>query len=126
MTQPAVAYYAAIASDTATVEDPSGVFRTLDPAGLDAESFGQDGTWHFNDWFMERRNRGTEVGTVEPITAEQAAVIIHRWRDTGVVPKVEGVDIPPLPTGAVLDAHRREKADRNTTDEQAGRHEQRE
>lgn len=97
MAEDVVRYYAFLDDDDATPDRPTGVFRRLRPTGYQDQSFGPDGMWHPTDWFIERDDRGTESGTVEPITPQQAAVVLRRWRDTGAVPAIEGVDLPPLP-----------------------------
>lgn len=95
---PGVEYYAALDVEvTRTPAVPHGVYRRL-PGHYRDEAFGRDGTWIPTDWFHERDYRATEDGVVVRITPEQAAVIIHRWRETGVVAKVDGVDISLLPS----------------------------
>jgi hypothetical protein len=87
-------YYAYLFNDAASVEDPSTVYRRLKPLGSQDQFFSRDGTWEFNDWFVERDFRGTETGTVVRITPQQAAAIIQRWIAEGRRPAVEGVDLP--------------------------------
>lgn len=95
-------YYAYLFNDAASVEDPSTVYRRLKPLGSQDQYFSRDGTWEFNDWFMERDFRGTETGTVVRITSQQAAAIIQRWIAEGRRPAVEGADLPTAPDRLVF------------------------
>jgi hypothetical protein len=66
------------------------IIRRL-PGGR-TESFGTTGTWEPVEIPVI-----ADDPEVTPVTAENAALEIYRQRESGVVPKVEGVAIPLLP-----------------------------
>ncbi|MBF6452644.1 hypothetical protein [Nocardia cyriacigeorgica] len=68
----------------------TGILRQL-PGGR-TESFGPAGTWE-----AVKIPDPAEDPEATPVTAENAALEIYRQRESGAVPRVEGVAIPLLP-----------------------------
>jgi hypothetical protein len=81
--------------DGDTVDKPASICRRRGDTTY-AEAFGREGRWIRTDYFLKMMYRGTEEGEAVEISAEHAADVIERWRVRGIVPVVEGVELPQM------------------------------
>ncbi|HEV2633968.1 MAG TPA: hypothetical protein VGX23_02405 [Actinocrinis sp.] len=80
------------------MQDPAQILRVLRvPGQLDEVVMHKRGKWRETDAFARVRESGRPDETLVPITPEQASVVLNRWRETRVIPLVEGVEFPSLP-----------------------------
>lgn len=92
-----IQYYARTAPGR-PAQDPVEILYTITGRGdLVEQVMGRDGTWHDTDVFARLRESGEQDDSLVEIRPTEAAVVLYRWRETGVIPLVEGVLFPALP-----------------------------
>jgi hypothetical protein len=92
-----IQYYARTAPDRPQ-QDPAEILFTIrGPEVLVEEIMGRDGSWHGTDVFARLRASGGSDESLIEITPAEASVVLYRWRETGAIPLVEGVEFPSLP-----------------------------